>query len=135
MHEPKPLQDRKLYWVAKNRTRPDFVTKVGELLIPLSGHLESESEGLQAIKETLSATLCDEFYDFCWVGSFQGDCVVIYVSEPTLVSALQRQYLEPIQKILRENKNYKQVKRVIFKYGRSGISFRGSRLRSKQAYE
>jgi len=113
--------DRRLHWVMANRTPRGTIPQIG---VMVGGLVEGALRRDSAQRAHLASILADcddqEFRRHCRMGDLHNGMVAIEVDEPGLISILRARWASKIESAFRKRGSKTGVRRVLFKFGRSG---------------
>lgn len=117
------MTDRRLEWVAKNRTRRDRTRRAGDLMgaIIESGK-RPDDEIIPRVVELLAVCVDDEFRAHCRIAEFRGGLLRVHVDAPTLVSAMRGRWRTRICSALKGGRPGFALRDVFFTFGRDGAA-------------
>lgn len=113
--------ERRLHWVMANRTPrgaiPQIGTIVGGLMV---GALQRDGEQRAKLASILADCVDQEFRRHCRMGDLHNGMLAIEVDEPGLISILRARWSSKIESALRRSGAKTGMRRVLFRFGRSG---------------
>ena len=113
--------DRCLHWVMANRTLRGAIPQIGEMVGDLvDGALRRDSEQRAQLASVLADCGDQEFRRHCRMGELHEGMLAIEVDEPGLISIMRTRWALKIESALRKGGAKTGVRRVLFKFGRSG---------------
>ena len=126
--------DRRLHWAMANRTPHSDVPPIGRMVDALvNGAWRRDSELRAGLASMVSDCVDQEFLRHCRLGELHNGMLVIEVDEPGLISILRARWASKIESAFRKCGAKTGVRRVLFKFGRSGdrIPVKVSRMSDK----
>jgi hypothetical protein len=118
------LQDRRLYWVGRNRTRPDRTRNAGKLLADFARSVEGPGADLATAAAAISPVVDDDFRQHATVAAVGGGVLTVHVSEPGLVAGVRLQWSKALLAALQQERAFASIRRVVFEYGAGGTRLR-----------
>ena len=113
--------DRRLHWVMANRTPRGTIPPIGVMIGGLvEGALRRDSEQRVQLASVVANCVDHEFRRHCRIGDLHNGMLAIEVDEPGLISILRVRWALKIESALRKGGTKTWVRRVLFKFGRSG---------------
>jgi Dna[CI] antecedent, DciA len=113
--------DRRLHWVMANRTPRGTIPQIGVMIGGLvEGALRHDSEQRVQLASVVANCVDQEFRRHCRMGDLHNGMLAIEVDEPGLISILRARWASKIESALRKGGAKTWVRRVLFRFGRSG---------------
>jgi Dna[CI] antecedent, DciA len=113
--------DRRLHWVMANRTPRGTIPQIGVMIGGLvEGALRYDSEQRVQLASVVANCVDQEFRRHCRMGDLHNGMLAIEVDEPGLISILRARWASKIESALRKGGAKTWVRRVLFRFGRSG---------------
>ena len=113
--------DRRLHWVMANRTPRGTIPQIGVVVGGLvEGVLRRDSAQRAQLASILADCVDQEFRRHCRMGDLHNGMLAIEVDEPGLISILRARWASKIESALRKGGTKTWVRRVLFRFGRSG---------------
>jgi len=113
--------DRRLHWVMANRTPRGSIPRIGAMVGSLvDGALRHDSEQRVQLASIVADCVDQEFRRHCRLGDLHNGMLAVEVDEPGLISILRARWASKIESALRRRGAKSGVRRVLFKFGRSG---------------
>ena len=113
--------DRRLHWVMANRTPRSTIPPIGAMIGGLvEVALRRDGEQRTQLASILADCVDQEFRRHCRIGDLQNGLLTIEVDEPGMISILRARWASKIESALRKRDARSGVRRVLFKFGRSG---------------
>jgi hypothetical protein len=113
--------DRRLHWVMANRTPRGTIPQIGAMIGGLvEGALRHDSEQRVQLASVVANCVDQEFRRHCRMGDLHNGMLAIEVDEPGLISILRARWASKIESALRKGGAKTWVRRVLFRFGRSG---------------
>ena len=113
--------DRRLHWVKANRTPRGTIPRIGAMVGGLvEGALRRDCEQRSQLASVHADCVDQEFRRHCRMGELHNGTLAIEVDEPGLISILGARWASKIESVLRKRGAKTGVRRVLFKFGRSG---------------
>ncbi len=110
--------DRRLFWVHRNRTRRTRVVTLGSVFSGLWGDLaEGPSARPAKVRDAVSALTDDDFAAHCTLGGVSDDTLHVRVDSPGIVYSMRVKWTPILRTALRRVTRGK-VTRVRFEYAR-----------------
>jgi len=113
--------DRRLHWVMTNRAPREATRRIGLMVSGLvNGPLVRDGKQRAQLESILADYGDQEFRRHCRMGEQHDGMLAIEVDEPGLVSTMRIRCGSKIESALRKGGAKTGVRRVFFKFGRSG---------------
>lgn len=104
-----------------NRTPRGTIPQIGVMIGGLvEGALRHDSEQRVQLVSVVANCVDQEFRRHCRMGDLHNGMLTIEVDEPGLISILRARWASKIESALRKGGNKTWVRRVLFRFGRSG---------------
>ena len=113
--------DRRLHWVMANRKSLGTIPQIGVMVGGLvEGALRRDSVQRAQLASILADCVDQEFRRHCRMGELYNGMLAIGVDEPGLISTLRARWTSKIESALRRRGVKTGVRRILFRFGRSG---------------
>ena len=114
------VDDDRLKWVQRNRTRRNSVQQAGTLLARLAERVAVDGVSSE-IAAALASVVDEEFRRHCRIGGVRSGTLMVSVDEASLAYAMRMQWLAPLSKALSASAGIGPIDRIAFEFGHAGV--------------
>jgi hypothetical protein len=123
LRELKALQDRRLYWVARNRSRRDPTKSAASFVVDLARQLESQQGDFAFALDAVSSQVDEDFRRHCRLGSVGNGVLVVLVNDAGMVAPVRLRWAGMLLRGLHQTREGTKIRRIHFEYGDGGAEF------------
>jgi hypothetical protein len=123
--------NKRLQWVARNRTRRDVVVRAGELVAhAVRSAGRSDAAVVALLSEQLGGVVDESFRRHCRAVAVRGGRLIIGVDAPSMVSLMQARWRSRLQAAIRALAPRSGARDVSFEFGLTGSEFQTATTRA-----
>lgn len=114
------MDERRLYWVGRNRHRPDRSKNAGGFVAEIAANLGDEYKTLSLAAGLIGPGVDAQFREHCRVAEIRGSAVVIHVDSASRLMTMRTMWSNAVLSALQADRSFSRLRSVLFEFGTAG---------------